>query len=224
VPATAEPATVGVVVRDGRAVRFTLDGPTVELSPAVDLDDLVTSLAQEAVYNGPLAGQEAYFWPSALKMLSLLWQDVQDPAQPVSRAAAVKRLVAAASAPDVEKAVNELVRVGLVRAQGDTLRLDPSVQPWLALVWSGHVLQIEHLPLSGRTFAEVVQGTGELLLFVGPPGQRVVSLRLTGDAMLKHVQGGTPTEDAIVRLFAPPPDRLRTALAVVLKLQAAPVA
>jgi hypothetical protein len=224
VPGAADPATVGIVVREGRCVRFTIDGAAVELSPAGDLEELTASLAAEAAYAGPLAGQEAYFWPSALKMLSLLWQESQDPAQPISRVATVKRLSSAGPAAEAEKAIAEMVRVGLVRAEGDVLRLDPTVQPWLALVWSGHVLQIEHLPLAGRVFAEAVDGTGELLLFLGPPGQRIVSLRLTGDAMRKHVQGGAPTEDALVRLFAPPADRLRTVLAVVLKLQAAPVA
>ena len=90
-----------------------------------------------------------------------------------------------------------MVRVGLVRAEGDVLRLDPTVQPWLALVWSGHVLQIEHLPLAGRAFAEAVDETGELLLFLGPPGQRIVSLRLTGEAMRRHVQGGATLQVAI---------------------------
>jgi hypothetical protein len=225
VPGATEPATIGAVVRDGRCARFTIDGAAVELSPAIDLEELAASLAADAAYAGPLAGQEAYFWPSALKMLSLLWQESQDPTQPISRAATVKRLSSAGPAAEAEKAIDEMVRVGLVRAEGDILRLDPTVQPWLALVWSGHVLQIEHLPLAGRSFAEAVDGTGELLLFLGPPGQRIVSLRLTGEAMRKHVQGGAPpNEDALVRLFAPPPDRLRTVLAVVLKLQAAPVA
>lgn len=225
VPGATEPATIGVAVRDGRCARFSIDGSTVELSPAADLEDLAASLAKEAAYQGPLAGQEAYFWPSALKMLSLLWQETQDPSQPVSRASATQRLSAAGSPAEVDKAIGELVRVGLVRAEGDALRLDPTIQPWLALVWSGHVLQIEHLPLpEGRPFAEAIEGTGEVLLFLGPPGQRIVSLRLTGEAVRTHAQGGAPTEDAIVRLFAPPPERLRTALAVVLKLQAAPVA
>lgn len=225
VPGAADVATVGMLVREGRTVRFTIDGGVAELTPPADLEDLAGSLAGEAAYTGPLAGHEAYFWPSALKLLSILWQDTQDPARPVSRAAAVRSLSAAGSAAEVEKAIGEMVRVGLVRAEGDSLHLDSTVQPWLALVWSGHVLQIEYLPLpAGTAFEEAARGTGDVLLFVGPPGQRIVSLRLTGDAMREHAQGGAPTEDAIVRLFAPPAEMLRGALGVVLKLQPAPVA
>ena len=223
-PGTAEEATIGVLVRDERSVRFTIDGSVVELSPPADLEELADSLAEDAAYAGPLAGQEAYFWPSALKLLSVLWQESQDPSQPIARTPAVQRLGVAGGAADVEKAVGELVRVGLVKAEGDTLRLDPTVQPWLALVWSGHAMQVERLPLAaGASFEEAVQGTGDILLFLGPSGQRIVSLRLTGEAMREHAQG-EPSEEAIVRLLAPPPAMLRSALGLVLKLQPAPVA
>jgi hypothetical protein len=225
VPGETEQGVVATLVRKGRATRLTLDGDTVEVTPAAGLDDVAASIAREVEHKGALAGQEVFLWPSAIKLMSLLWQDTQDPQQPIKRSDALERLKAGGPPEEIEKALSELVRVGLLQAQGEELRVSPPLQPWLSLVWSGHALQVEYLPLDpGTAFEKAVLEQGDRVLFLGPPGERILSIQVTGEALAQRTQGGNPVEDALVRLAAPRVELIEKALGLLFRLQPQPVA
>jgi hypothetical protein len=223
VPGEPEVAALGAVVRGDRAARFTIDGDTVEVTPAASLEAIASAVAHDVVHQGPLAGQETFLWPSTLKIMSLLWQDTQDPAQPVARADALARLKAGGPPEEVAKALDELVRAGLLQARGEQLHINPPLQPWLALVWSGHALHVEYLPLPADVpFEKAAQAQGEHVLFVGPPGQRILSIQVTGEALAQRTQGGAPVEDALVRLSAPREELIEKALGLLFRMRAQP--
>jgi hypothetical protein len=84
---------------------------------------------------------------------------------------------------------------------------------------------VEYLALPPDVpFEKSAQAQGEHVLFVGPPGQRILSIQVTGEALAQRTQGGVPVEDALVRLSAPREELLEKALGLLFRTQPAPVA
>ena len=213
--------SLGVMVRGGRGTRFTIDGETCGVSPAADLDDVAEAFAKDLTYEGPLAKQEVLFWPSALRLLSVLWQDSVDPAKVLSRKDVLTKMTGAASPEELEKILEDLVRTGFLEAKGDELRIPEGLQPWLGLAWSGHGFQVEYVPLKPGTSLEMaLETTGAALVFLGPPGQRILNLPITGAGVAQRTQGGKPVEDKIVRLCTPAGEAMLKAFRVLLRLEA----
>jgi hypothetical protein len=208
------------MVRGGRASTFTLDEGMFQIRAARSLEDLAAAFAQEATHRGPLAGQEVLVWPAILKALTLLWGE-GDPSAPFSRAEATERLRAHGLAePKIAPALDEMVQTKILDAGEGRLRVSDWLRPWLERVWSGHAFQVEYLALPpGQGLDAVLQQQGEHLVFVGPPGQRVLSDQLTGDRLIARLQGRAAAEDRAVRLCALPPDALRTAMRRLLRLE-----
>ena len=89
----------------------------------------------------------------------------------------------------------------------------------------GAYLQIEYVPLAaGTSLEKALESRGQSLLFMGPPGQRVINLHLTGEALKQVAQGGPPIEDKAIRLIAPAKEQVTTAVRALLRLEPAPAA
>ena len=216
-------AAFGVMVRGNRACRFTVDGDTVGVTPAWDMDAMASSLAEELKYEGPLAKQEALFWPSAIKLLSYLWQDSQDPTKALSRKDALSRMAGAGSPDDLQKTLDELLRTGFLEAQADDVRIPERLQPWLKLAWSGHAFQVEYLPLeAGASLEKALETTGDLMVFLGPPGQRVLNFPIVGEGVAQRTEGGKPVEDKLLRFCTLPQEAMQQALRILLRLEKTP--
>lgn len=217
--------TFGTMVRGGRACRFTVDGDTIGVTPAWDIGAMAEALAKELTYEGPLAKQEVLFWPSAIKLLSFLWQGSQDPEKPLPRAEALRQMASAGTDEQLQKTLDELIRTGFLEVKGDELMIPERHRPWLRLAWSGHAFQVEYVSLEGGSSLEqALESTGDLLIFLGPPGQRILNLPIIGDGVAQRTDGGKPVEQKLLRLCTPPADAMRQVLRILLRIEAAAAA
>jgi hypothetical protein len=203
-----QPADVAMLVRQGKAAAFLVQGESVLVGPARDLGAVADSLAGEAAHQGPLSGQQIILWPATLKVLSAVWGAGRDASVSLSREEAERRLGGEGRPPEtVKAALDEMVEAGVLVAAGGGLQVVSEYRPFLERVWSGRAMQVEYLPLEGAPSFEAALGaTGPHLLFLGAPGDRVLSERLTGDSLRKWLKGARAAEDTAVRLAAPPPD------------------
>jgi hypothetical protein len=221
-----EQKALSVAVKDGRATVFSLGDDGLTLAPAGDLETLAASLPAGLTYAGPLAGGEVFLWPSVITTLTALWADKGDVTAPLSRAQTVAWLSGPElAAHEAEILLEQTIASGALEADGDRLRIPAALQPWLALVWSGHSAQIEYLPLDPDTPLEsALEGAGDHVLFVGPPGQRVVNEAVTGEALTQRLGGVEPPEDTLIHLWAPAPEDVRDLVRNVLRLPVAQAA
>ena len=221
-----EQKALSVAVKEGRAAAFSLEEDGLTLAPAGDLETLAASLLNGLAYAGPLAGAEVLLWPSVIRTLTALWAEKGGVAEPLSRARTIEWLAGPdLGAHEAEVLLEQSIASGALEADGDQLRIPPALQPWLALVWSGHSAQIEYLPLDPETPLEsALEAAGDHVLFVGPPGQRVVNEAITGDALKKRLGGAEPPEDTLIRLWTPTGDAVRDLVRSVLRLPPAEAA
>lgn len=214
---------ISVAVKGGRAAAFSLEEDGLTLAPAGDLEALAASLPAGLTYAGPLAGAEVFLWPSVITTLTALWAEKGDVAAPLDRAGTIAWLSGPdLSAQEAELLLEQTIASGAIDADGDQLRIPLALQPWLALVWSGHSAQVEYLPLQADTPLEsALDGEGDHVLFVGPPGQRVVNEAVRGEALTKRLGGAQAPEDTLVRLWTPTPEAVRGLVRSVLRLPVA---
>jgi len=221
-----QPKAISVAVKAGRAAVFSLEDDGLTLAPAGDLEALAASLPPGLTYAGPLAGTEVLLWPSVITTLTALWAEKGDVTVSLSRARTVEWLTGPELAPhEVEVLLEQSIASGALEAEGEALRIPAALQPWLSLVWSGHSAQIEYLPLDPDTPLEsALEGAADHVLFVGPPGQRVVNEAVRGEALAQRLGGTQPPEDTLVHLWAPTPEAVRDLVRRVLRLPAAEAA
>ena len=220
-----EPGDIAVVVRAQKAAAFAIRDQSLLVGPARDLDALAASLADQARHEGPLVGQQIVLWPAALKVLSLVWGRDQDASKEIARTEAEKRLAGEGRpAEKVKAALDELVAGGIVVAAGDALGIVAAYRPFLDRVWSGHGLQLEYLLFAGASsFEQVLAGNGPRLLFMGPPGDRVLNDPVTGEALRRFLNGARPAEDRAIRLAAVPAEGVVKLVRLLLGLEKPPV-
>jgi hypothetical protein len=222
-PGQEDEQVIGLLVREGKGVSFSLGDDQLHLGRAQALEALVASLTPALTHQGPLAGNEAWLWPSVLQLLTGLWQEDPDPSRALSRSDVVSKL----TTPDfpqaeAEKFVQGVLGSGAVRLEGDALTIEPGLRPWLALLWSGHAAQVEYVPLSpDASLEQAVEGPREHLLFVGPTPQRVRNEVVSGEALTARLGGRKPREASMVHLQAPPADGVAKALRALLRIEAA---
>ncbi|HET8644155.1 MAG TPA: hypothetical protein VFO85_01625, partial [Vicinamibacteria bacterium] len=102
----------------------------------------------------------------------------------------------------------------------DALQIVPTYRPFLERVWSGRAVQVEYLPLEGAPSFEAALGaTGTHLLFMGPPGDRVLNEVITGESLARWLKGARPTEESAIRLAAPPRDALLRVMRLLVRLE-----
>lgn len=222
-PDSEEEETIGLLAREGKGVSFSLRDDALHLGRAQSLEALVASLTPALTHEGPLAGHDAWLWPSVVQLLTGLWQDDPDPGKPLSRAAVVEKLTTPEfGRAEAEKFVQGVVGSGAVRLEGDALAIDAGLRPWLALLWSGHAAQVEYAPLSPDTpLEQAIDGPHEHLLFMGPAPQRVRNEAVTGEALAAHLGGRKGREASMLHLSAPPAADVAKALRALLKIDQA---
>jgi len=219
----ADEEVIGLLVRDGHGASFSLAEGALHLGRTQPLEALVLSLANSLAHQGPQAGGEVWLWPSVVQLLTGLWQDQPDPATPLSRAKVIERLTTPEfSATEAEKLVASVVGSGAVKAEGDQLVMEAGLRPWLALLWSGHAVQIEYVPLPENSpLEQAIEGPREHVLFVGPPGARARNEVVAGEALVRHLGGRQPRESSMLHLLAPPADEIAKTLRGLLKIEPA---
>jgi hypothetical protein len=195
----------------------------LHLGRAQALEALVASLAPALTHQGPLAGNDAWLWPSVAQLLTALWQENPDPARALSRADVITKLTTPEfPAAEAEKFLQGVVASGAVKLEGDSLTIDPGLRPWLAPLWSGHVAQVEYVPLpADAPLEEAIEGPREHLLFVGPAPQRVWNQAVTGEALVAHLGGRKPREESMLHLQAPPGGDVAKALRKLFRIEPA---
>ncbi|HEY7410386.1 MAG TPA: hypothetical protein VII13_06600 [Vicinamibacteria bacterium] len=192
-----------VLVRDGLTATFSLEDGAIVLAHAQTLDAFAESLPANLSYEGPLAGQGATVWPSALAVLTALWKDKLDTSVRLPRRDVLARLGGEADPRAAEGMLRDIVATGAVVDDGEAVTLDERLAPWLGLLWSGHVAQLEYVALGEETtLEEALDAAGETLMFVGPPGQRVRNEVLTGAALREQYRAGEPPEERLIQLSA----------------------
>lgn len=216
-----EPGDIAMLVRGDKTAVFLLQGESVLVGPARDLVAVADSLALDAGHQGPLTGRQVLVWPSVLKALSLVWGRDQDASASIPRAEAERRLGGEGRPADkVKAALDQMVQSGILIVSGEALQIVAEYRPFLDRVWSGRALQVEYLPLTGApSFEAALAVPGPHLLFVGPPGDRILDEPLTGEALARWLEGAKATEDTAIRLAAPPPDVTARLLRLLLGLE-----
>jgi hypothetical protein len=220
-PGQEDEEVIGILVRQGKAASFSLRDDSLHVGRAQSLAAFVDSLAPALTHTGPLAGGEAWLWPSVIQILTGLWQEQPDPARPLARAAVIEKLTTPEfPAREAESFVQGVVASGAVRVEGDQLVVEPGLRPWLALLWSGHAVQIEYHALAADVPLETaIEVPGPHLLFMGPAGQRVRDEVVSGAALQEHLGGRAPREKTMLHLSAPPPAEVAAALRLLLRVE-----
>jgi hypothetical protein len=219
-PGEEDEQVIGLLVRQGQGVSFSLGDDLLHLGRAQPLERWARWHPRRD--QGPLAGNDVWLWPSVLQLLTGLWQDNPDPARTLSRSEIVAKLTTPDyPQADAEKFVEGVVGSGAVRLEGDTLSIDPALRPWLAALWSGHAAQVEYVPLApDASLEQAIDGPRTHLLFMGQTPQRVRNEAVTGEALVAHLGGRKPREESMLHLQAQPVDDVAKALRQLLKVQA----
>jgi hypothetical protein len=222
-PDSEDGEVIGLLVRDGKGVSFALGEDVLHLGRAQELEALVASLVPALTHEGPLAGNEVWLWPSVVQMLTALWQDDPDPARALPRAGLVSKLTTPEfTRAEAEKFVQGVIGSGAVKADDDVLRIERGLQPWLALLWSGHAAQVEYVPLPAEApLEQAIEGPRDHLLFMGPAPQRVRNDVVGGEELRSHLGGRKGREDSMLHLSAPPAEDVAKALRTLLKIEPA---
>jgi hypothetical protein len=211
---------IGVLAKGGQGVSFSLGEGSVGIGQAQPLSELVASLVPGLV-NAALFGNDLWLDPSMVQLLTGLWEEELDPARALSRAAVIERLKTPEFPQEQAEAfVKNTVASGAVKQDGDQLTIVPALRPWLQALWSGHAVQVEWVPLPAETpLEQAIEGPREHLLFVGPPGQRVLNESVTGEALAAHLRGRQPREESMLHLSALPPDEIARRLRALLRIE-----
>lgn len=221
-PGQEDEEVIGILVRAGKAASFSLRDDSLHVGRAQSLAAFVESLAPALTHTGKLAGGEAWLWPSVVQIVTGLWQDQPDPARALPRAAVIEKLTTPEfGSKEAESFVQGVVSSGAVRLEGDQLVIDPALQPWLALLWSGQAVQIEYHALAPDVpLEQAIDAPGPHLLFMGPAGQRVLDEVVSGAALQEHLGGRAPREKTMLHLQAPPQSEVAAALRLLLRVEA----
>jgi len=215
------PAIVSLFTRGDQGSVYYFDQDGFNVGSPVELTTVAASLEQQVQGPGPLEGEAAVaFWPSVLATLTQIWTAVKcDVAASVRRSDALARMGSPGPAEDTAgPALDELVQTGVLQATNGDLSIPPRYRPWLQLVWSGHLFQVNRLPLPAQGPPPAPE-KGENLLFVGPPGRRVYCRDLTGAELMQKLDATKqpPPERKAIELVSPPPDVLGRAIGALLR-------
>jgi hypothetical protein len=169
----AAPRVQQFYLREGRAVAGFLDLEGFCLAEPLALSDLMELLLASSSNRAlPTSLDALCVLPEVYELAAVLWQRRgKSIDEPISRRE-VEGLLA--DGPERKQAalelLNVLLEVGLLEPRGTRWFIHDNYRPWLELVWSGHVLEIERTPL-GLGESEALP---QRLLFAGPPSQRVL--------------------------------------------------
>ncbi len=216
-----DPSTIGVIVDATRAATLMVEDDALLLGPAKGLESLAETLTQEASAAQSLRGNQIVLWPSVLQLLTMIWGSDKRATEPVRRDEAEARLTAKGIPGDrARPALAELEATGVLTASGKDVQIVVDYRPWLERAFSGHILQIERVPLEGSPSFEAALATdGSRVVFVGPPGDRILSDTVTGPALARWLQGRKASEDSAVRLCALPQEALGRVVRMLLGLE-----
>lgn len=155
----------------GLAVAGQLDAHGIELLPSMTVDDfratLLRHLDSSLLPEGmqcfsmlrPLYWLTTAFWPERGKSASAVLTDEE-----------IAELVG--DREEAESLLASLAAAGVVRRRGTT-RLAAAYRRWLEMMWSGHVFEVDFQP-SVEAANAATADIEERLLFVGPPGRRLL--------------------------------------------------
>ncbi|HEX6738601.1 MAG TPA: hypothetical protein VF310_10030 [Vicinamibacteria bacterium] len=204
------PIKLTLFARDGQACAFVSDKDSFQIGPRRALDATFAAIQDQVRAPRELEGKQILFWPSVIGILVKLWPgNGQDLDQSVSREQALERLGLPAEAKEKgASVVAELADKGLLAHQDGGLAVPLGFRPWLQAALSGHLVQLDVLALDGAAALEQAEARTARLLFVGPPGARVLSQTLAGEELAAVLKGGAPNEPRAIHLSALPPARL----------------
>jgi hypothetical protein len=195
-----------IAVKGGRSVLFAPEGDGLSVVRPESLEDLARRLTAEAVYLGPLAGQQVLIWASILQLVTFVWLESKDATRVLGREEAEGRLIQAGSGElKADAAIGQLILNGTLEKVKDTVKIAPHLQPWLKAFWSGHALRVDYRETGA---ADGPEHTHPHLLFAGRSGERVRVQELSGDALRAQLGGKAAREEKALQLSAPRPDEV----------------
>ncbi|HRC86749.1 MAG TPA: hypothetical protein PK413_14170, partial [Thermoanaerobaculia bacterium] len=216
------PIIHSLFVRDGRAVYSESDLEGFYLSEPLATSDLVEFLLATVSSRAlPRELEALCLLPEVYELSSVLWKKRGKAASDPISLREVENLLE--SGPHRRNAALELLgvllEVGLIEPVGSRYFITESFRPWLDLVWSGQVVEIERTPLAQPAELEA-EPTGQRMIFAGPAGRRILCEDIVASAGEPLVLLTRPTRcDLKVRL-----SRLMRPLAAGATAQGAQVA
>lgn len=217
----AAPATKRVVhlfVAGAEASIGYFDEQAFYVGPATSTVEIASRLFKQLHGRAPESPLETVqVWPTQLRLVTALWAGAGNDAGasvPVKQALGLLEK-AGLSAGDAKLAIGALAEAEIVAAAKDVLTLTPGWAPWLRLVWSGHVLELERQLLPRKGLPET--GDVERLLFLGPPGERVECDHVSGKDLEEIMGGkGKAPEASLTVLSYPAAEDLQQSVAALL--------
>jgi hypothetical protein len=204
------PIKMTLFAREGHACALVSDGASFQVGPCRTLDATFAALQEQVRAPRELEGKQILFWPSVLGIMVALWPGAgQDLDRRLTADEVLNRLGLPAEARDQGQAViAELADRGLLAHQEGGLAVPLSFRPWLQAALSGHLVQLDVLALDRDDALQKAEERTARLLFVGPPGARVLSQTLEGEELAALLKGAAPNEPHAVHLSALPPAKL----------------
>lgn len=148
------------------------DGETAFVGEPARLEDVLACLVRHlASPDLPAQMEMICMMPQLYELVTVLWKQQGKPlAESLSRAE-VARLLPDGDRRAAGELLASMTEAGVLRPGDRGHTLSPAYQHWLGLAWSDSVFEIERGEPDGDGWGRREQ---DRLLFVGPPGQRVL--------------------------------------------------
>jgi hypothetical protein len=119
--------------------------------------------------------------------------------------------------------VEGLITAQYVTRTGETLALAEKYRPWLELLWSQNVAELEHtlLPDGDTVDLSGLERNKERLVFVGPPGKRALVVGLRGDDLAAELDAPASSvpQGQLITLTALPREILLQTMRTFLRIE-----
>ncbi len=211
------PPTVVQYFAKGRlAVAADLDSEGLRVAEPVRVTELLQQVVAELDSSALPAAMEAVaVLPEVFELLNALWgPGGRKVSEPITRDDLVNRLGGSTDARlQACSLLTAMVTAELLVQREEAYFLVARLASWLDRVWSGHVLEVERQALTsgepegsgGGESGEGLSGLEHRLIFVGPPGERILCEDLITGArqsvVLLSRPGSWELGDRLRRLF-----------------------
>ncbi len=160
------------------------DSRALHVAEPFGIRELVQNLERN-VDSGPQIGPaRVLIWASQIRLSTFIWGGCDKRAtEAIRRSDALSALSRAKFNPeDASAIITCLLKTGVIEESNDWLVLQSVYRNCMDLVWSGHLFEIERTTLRDNVSPDDQRDASKRLLFVGPPGRRLLCTHLTVSA------------------------------------------
>jgi hypothetical protein len=177
------PSVVTLFLAHGTASLAYFDAQTLRVAAPLQMNEFLAALTRNLASVAPPNPVQSPIWLSQIRLSTVIWRGCGKRAvDPIRREDAIGALNSSSFGPeDAVAVVSSLHKTGFVQESDSWLSLHPRYRYCMDLIWSEHIFEIEHIPFSDEIGLKSPQANRGIkrLLFVGPPGRRLLCTRFT---------------------------------------------